>query len=140
MMNMRQFSLKSGQPVKKRGRPSKRKQAANNGPRTFNLPKPNYDAVSYANMIIWEDAQKTEPPLLKDYDDERLQQLQKSPLQLDISSNTQFVERQIRVVTQKGTLAADPKVRDGLAKATLGSYKKMPRYKSKADFRAFSSP
>ena len=91
-------------------------------------------------MINWQDAQLTEPPLLKDYDDERLQQFQNSPLQLDVSSNTQFVERQIRVVTQKGALAADPRVRDGMTKATLGSYKKMPRYKTKADFSSLNSP
>ena len=47
-----------------------------------------------------------------------------------------FVERLIRVITQKGTKAADPKVRDGLVRATLNSQKEMPRRRTKADFNA----
>ena len=123
---------------KQRGRPSKKK--ATDGPRIFTMPKPNYDAVNYYEMINWREAQNSEPPLLKDYDDEQIQQFRENALQLDIPGNTQFVERQIKVVTQKGTVAADPKVQDGSAKATLQSQKKMPRCKTRADFLAICSP
>ena len=56
------------------------------------------------------------------------------PLVLDICSNTQFVERLIKVITQKGCTAADPKLRDGFAKATLKSQKVLPRCHTKEDF------
>ena len=71
-----------------------------------------------------------------DLSDQQIQDFVEHPLVLDIPSNTQFVERLIKVITQKGTKAADPKVRDGLVKATLKSQKEMPRCRTKADFNA----
>ena len=55
-------------------------------------------------------------------------------MKLDIPSNTQFVERFIKVITAKGTASANANVRDGLAKATLKSRKEKPRLRTKADF------
>ena len=89
-------------------------------------------------MILWKNAQVTEPPILADYSDQQIREFIKQPLILDIPSNTQFVERLIKVITQKGTKAADPKVRDGLVRATLNSQKEMPRCRTKADFNVLS--
>ena len=85
-------------------------------------------------MIHWNLSQLTEPPFLKDYDDEHMKTFQDTPLHLDIPSNTQFVERMIKVITAKGTASASSKIRDGLAKATIESRKEMPRLKTKEDF------
>ena len=86
-------------------------------------------------MIHWNQSQLTEPPFLKDYsDDDDLKQFQDTPLLLPIPSNTQFVERMIKVITAKGTASASSKVRDGMAKATIESRKEMPRLKTKEDF------
>ena len=102
--------------------------------RVFSLPKPNYAAKFYQDMIDWKTAQLTEPPILKDYTDEQITAFVEKPLVLDICSNTQFVERLIKVITQKGCTAADPKLRDGFAKATLKSQKALPRCQTKEDF------
>ena len=80
---------------------------------TFKLPTPNYDANSFQDMMVWKNALVTEPPILADYSDQQIREFVKQPLVLDIPSNTQFVVRLIKVITQKGTKVVDPKVRDG---------------------------
>ena len=69
--------------------------------------------------VVWKNSQVTEPPILADYSDQQIMEFVEQPLVLDIPSNTHFVERLIRVITQKGTEAADPKIRDGLVRVTL---------------------
>ena len=67
---------------------------------------------------MWKNALVTEPPMLAEYSDQQLRDFVEQPLVLDILSDTQFVERLIKVITRKDTKAADPKVRDGLVRAT----------------------
>ena len=91
--------MQSAEPTsRRRGRPVKNKNI--NKIRTFKMPTPNYDANSFQDMIVWKNAQVTEPPILADYSDQQIMEFVEQPLVLDIPSNTQFVERLIRVITQ----------------------------------------
>ena len=102
------------------------------------LPKLNYSAATYDNMIEWKTAQMTEPPLLKDLSGDEIKLNLEKPFSLDVPGNTQFVERRIKVITQKGCRAASPTLRDGITGATITSQKAMPRCKAKKDYSALN--
>ena len=70
-------------------------------------------------MINWEDEQMTEPPYTMQFNNEELRQFETTPLILNVPSNSQFVERHIRVIAENGKRAATPVLRDGLAHATM---------------------
>ena len=53
---------------------------------------------------------------------------------MNIPSNTQHVERCIKLITENGTRKADPVLRDGLCHATVLSRKRHPKMETKADF------
>ena len=103
--------------------------------RTFILPTPLYEAQHYSTMIDWANEQSPDPPYLRDASDLEIREYEVTPLVLDISSNSQFVERFIQLIAKNGTRAASPTVRDGLVKSTLRSRKQRPRMETKADFR-----
>ena len=75
-----------------------------------------------------------EPPILMYLSDDNIQQYKVQPLKLDIPSNTQFLKRFVQTVFQFGTVAADPKIRDGFVKAALTIQRDMPSRETKADF------
>ena len=74
-------------------------------------------------MIDWASEQVLEPPCLRSLTDEELRHFEKEPLVMSVPSNSQHVERLIQLITQKGTKAASPEMRDGLCHATLNSRK-----------------
>ena len=103
--------------------------------RKFEIPSPNYDATSFWNMIDWSKEQITPPPYLRGYTDEQLRQFENSPLTMTIPSNSQFLERFIKVSTDNGMKAGSAKRRDGRNKATIGGRKKRPQVETKRHFR-----
>ena len=89
-------------------------------------------------MKEWKTAQMTKPPLLKDLSDDEIKLFLEKPFSLNVPGNTQFVERMIKVITQKGCRAASPTLRDGITRATITSQKAMPRCKAKKDYSALN--
>jgi hypothetical protein len=85
-------------------------------------------------MIFWERSQVLEPPILKDLSDDHIRGFLEEPFQLDVPSNTQFVERLVQTVTKIGTKAATAERRDGLTRATLSHRAKLPKCETKKDF------
>ena len=102
--------------------------------RTFELPTPLYEASNFWMAIDWTKEQVTEPPYLRKYSDEQLRNFESHPLEMDIPSNSQFVERFIQVATQNGTKAGTSTLRNGLSIATLRSRRKRPNIETKSDF------
>ena len=102
--------------------------------RTFELPRPAYGAPDFSTMINWEVEQVTEPPYLRKFSMQQIRQFIVTPLVLDVPSNTQFVERAIKLVTSNGTRAATAKLRDGLCRATVESRKRHPHIETMKDF------
>ena len=102
--------------------------------RIFKIPSFIYAAKEYRSMIDWDNEQVTEPPYTMKFTLEELRQFEDTPLKLDVPSNSQFVERHIRIITENGTRAATPILRDGLAHATIAHRQLRGKKETKADF------
>ena len=72
------------------------------------------------HILLLPSVSPLEPPILKDISDIELRGHVDHLLIIDLLSNTQFVERMIHPVSKPGTVAADARQRDGVAKATFG--------------------
>ena len=112
---------------------AKKKKTSSNV-RTFELPSPVLNAPNFWSMIDWSQEQVLEPPYLRKHSDEELRAFEDTPLILDVPSNSQHVERLIKLITENGTRAATPTLRDGLTKATLRSRQQRPKLRTRADF------
>lgn len=116
-------------PTRRGRRPTKKSNV-----RTFEVPTPIYDAANFWTAINWNEEQITEPPYLRRHSDEQLRSFESQPLQMDISSNSQFVERFIQVITQNGTKAGTPTLRNGRSISTIRNRRKRPKIETKKDF------
>ena len=108
-----QLRHESEEPPRKRGRPTA------SGLRVFQLPKPNWEATHYSNMIDWKAEQVYEPPYLRKFSTDQIREFEKLPLVLDVPSNSQHVERCIKLVTTNATCAGSAVLRDGLCHVTV---------------------
>lgn len=119
--------------------------AARNNPRQerrqFKVPKINFEADHYTQIINWDVVDITEPPLLKNLTDVELHSLVESPDLVEklcpkYPCHTQSVERLVKLVTEASAKVYGYKNRDGYIRNTLKSRKIMPAFESKKDFKA----
>lgn len=96
--------------------------------RLLNLPKIQYSAKSYDECIDWKSPETEffEPPYLRDFSVEDIKKLEENPLIIPVHSNTQYVERTIRVINAVGKRAATLKIREGRALALIKDRKEKP--------------
>lgn len=115
----------------------------NGNVRKFSIPKINFNAADYADMISWQDQAITEPPLTKHIKEDRLKSLiekarsTKDELPVEFSRfpcHTQAVERMVKKVTEASAAVCGKSNRDGYIMAKIDSRKLMPAFKSKKDF------
>ena len=105
--------------------------------RLFQIPKINFSAKKYTDMIDWQKTLITKPPLLK--------HIETSNLKMFIAGgdakiidfpnypcHTQSVERCVKLVT---AVVCGTKSRDGYIRVTLESRKRMPIFNTKAEYR-----
>ncbi len=116
-------------------------EAANPGfIRSFSLPKINFQATDYKDMIDWSSTEVTSPPVLKNFSDEQLRNFlpgNKIPQIWDFQAfpaHTQAVERIVKLVTEASSKVFGQEVRDGHIRATLASRALMPQFETKRDF------
>ena len=102
--------------------------------RMFQLPELLYNASDFSSIIDWSVEQVNEPPFLRNYSNDQLRQFESSPLVLEVPSNSQFVERSIRLITEQGTRAASAVTRDGLCHAVLQRRQQRGKGETKSDF------
>ncbi|CAG9791202.1 unnamed protein product [Diatraea saccharalis] len=107
-------------------------------PRTFEVPKLNFDAKCYIDLINWQET-NFDPPILRNQtNDELIQIIDKNGdermLFIRLPCHTQAVERSVKIVTEAAMSACDKKTRDGMIHAKLASRKVMPKFDSKRDF------
>ena len=93
-----------------------------------------YSAISFDTMIDWSKEQITPPPYLRDQCDEEIREYERVPLQLNISSNTQPIERLVQLNAQVGKKAGSSILRDGIVKATIESRQECPKLENKSNF------
>ena len=113
-----------------------RETSANKTERKFVVPKINFEAVDYPDLINWQLEKISEPPLTKSIPDEELDQLvatgDRFP-EVKYPNHTQSVERCIKLVTEASSLVCGYKKRDGLIRSRLSSRKSFPKMESKSD-------
>ena len=115
--------------------------------RKFCIPKLNFDARDYIDIVRWQDIDRHEPPLLKNVADNVLKESVKSKsfdnLQIPrFPCHTQGTEWCIRLVTQasatvtqaSATVCGDER-RDGFIRARLKSRNMMKKFESKFQFK-----
>ena len=92
--------------------------------RKFVIPKINFKAETYPDLIDWEKVSFTEPPITLQFSNEKLQSLIDSPLSvLKFLCHTQQVERAIKLVTEAASSVIGPKSRDGYIRQPIRSRK-----------------
>ncbi|CAH1112821.1 unnamed protein product [Psylliodes chrysocephalus] len=106
----------------------KDRQQTHEGVRFFKLPKINFEADDYNNLIDWQKCTITEPPLVLKLSDNCLQQLiaEKETIIIDsFPCHTQAVERCVKIVTEASLKVRGETSRDGYIKAKLEARKSL---------------
>ncbi|CAH2098786.1 unnamed protein product [Euphydryas editha] len=105
--------------------------------RSFNVPPLNMNAKDYTEMIDWKKIEVTEPPLIKDLNEDDLRNIIENGLKSDILAypcHNQSVERSIKLVTEASSKVCSSTSRDGFIRATLQSRKELPKFETKKDY------
>jgi len=110
------------------------------GIRKFVIPTLNFDAKNYIDLIDWQNADVTEPPLLEDISVDELEMLVASgetPVTdfLRYPCHTQAVERAVKLITEALASVCGEKARDGFIRVRLESRTIMPYFNTKEDYR-----
>ena len=103
------------------------------GVRLFKIPKINFDATAFYDLIDWQHILITSTPFLFDvtHDDIKRIITQRTSFTLTVELTrvpyqTQAVERSIKLVTTASNKVCGKENRDGFIRATLQSRKTMP--------------
>ena len=104
--------------------------------RAFKIPKLDFDAECYTDMISWENVNITEPPLNRDITVEEIDGLIDSKEKKEfphLPCHTQAVERCVKLVTE-ASLGCGQISRDGFIRSRIESRQKMPSSETKRQF------
>lgn len=106
--------------------------------RIFKIPKINFDAEDYIDLIDWSNCVISEPPLTKDMSDEQLLDIiksEESPFDF-FPCHTQAVERYVKVITDASSKVCGEKSRDGYIRAKLDARTDLPKFDNKGQYYA----
>ena len=108
--------------------------------RIFQVPKLNFDASAYYDMIDWQNIEVTEPPLTRIIETNNIREIidSKNVVNLDFKKfpcHTQAVERHVKLVTEASKSVADINNRDGYIKVKIESQNKMKHFNTKSEFK-----
>ncbi|KAK3926428.1 Inner tegument protein [Frankliniella fusca] len=106
--------------------------------RSFVVPRINFDAQEYSQLVFWDRVTVTPPPLLSAHSDDDLRAAAAAgPLEVPpLPCHTQAVERYVREVTLAAEKVVGEERRDGLIRTKILVRKAMPKFKTKASFNA----
>ena len=94
--------------------PSEDHAISNSKVRKFVLPKVNFNATSYTELIDWESAKLTEPPFTLDFKEADLLAIKEAPLEVPhYPCHTQAVERAIKIVSEASAAVVGQEAREG---------------------------
>ncbi|KAK3920111.1 DNA-directed RNA polymerase subunit beta' [Frankliniella fusca] len=113
--------------------------AISDSPRQFIVPKINFQAKQYCDIIDWPEA-VTEPPILRGLPTADIEACVEDAAKIRelvglFPNHTQAVERCVKLVTMASERVCGPEARDGFIRATLLSRETMPFFGSKKDFK-----
>lgn len=104
------------------------------GVRPFRMPRVNFRAAHYTQLIDWETEMVTEPPLLRHLGSEELAAIVAAPHSVPAYPvHTQAVERFVRMVTEASSRVLGEEARHGLINARLQHRRKLPVFNTKRD-------
>ena len=91
----------------------------------FEVPKINFDANSYFELINWQQ-NYFDPPILRHITNQEISEVIESQgglnlIYLKLPCHTQAVERSVKIVTEASLYLCDKKLREGLIRAKLAS-------------------
>lgn len=117
----------------------KSRQKKRSSLREFVVPKVNFDANEYYEMIDRFSMDVTEPPLTRELPSGQIEEnIRTSAIASEqicsFPCHTQAVERIIKVVTEAAASVYGTNQRDGFIRAKLESRRKMPKFDSKQDY------
>ena len=117
--------------------------------RAFTIPKINFDAKTYYELIDWNDFY-SEPPLAMEIPTDELEMYVGTgyyPMLPEISlascsvnnipCHSQAVERHVQLVSKSASRVVGEINRDGLIRATLQSRERMPSFATKTKYKFF---
>ena len=88
--------------------------------RKYILPKINFKAETYTELIDWETSQLSEPPFTLNMTNEQLTSVKDSPLEVPAyPCHTQAVERAIRLVTEASSSVIGHEAREGFIRQRI---------------------
>ena len=106
--------------------------------RKFEIPKLNFDAKDYIDLINWMDVIITVPPVFRYLSKEDITLLVTSDSKevnfADFPCHTQAVERCVKLVTEASAEVCGENARDGYIRARLQSRRQMPCFNTKVQF------
>lgn len=118
-----------------------RKQGSKHSLRVFNVPKVNFQAEQYIDLIDWhwQHAIRVEPPLTKNISEQDLVHYIANSDLTHLSfprfpCHSQAVERAVQLVSEVSRLVCGYQRRDGTIKSKLMSRSEMPKIDTKKDF------
>jgi len=103
--------------------------------RKYLVPKINFDATSYTQLIDLQRAGITEPPLTLDLSDTQISAFKTTPFEVpNYPCHTQAVERAVRLVSQASSKVVGQKARDGYIRQRIRARKELKKFATKQDF------
>ena len=109
-----------------------------NHPRKFSVPKVNFDAQVYVDLIDWDTIDLTEPPMTRELSTEVIKSAIGVPLILPANPNhTQSVEHLIPLVTEACKQRVGSVNRHRWILNNIDSREKRPKFESKQDDMCF---
>lgn len=110
--------------------------------RRFRVPKLNFEADDYTNLIDWSVVQKSEPPATKNISTHEIKSfvngvsLTEPVLNIpEFPCHTQSTERHVKLVTEASATVCGFDRRDGMIRATLVSRSKTKTFNTKSQFQ-----
>ena len=105
--------------------------------RPFLLPKVNFSASNFTELLDWKVEDITEPPLTMNLSDEEVQGIRSAPLDMGaFPVHTVAVERAVKVVTEAAGAVVGERQRHGWICSRLRHRQQLPVVSSKKSFYA----
>lgn len=114
---------------------------ATNTVRSFEVQKLKFEAKEYTDLIDWQNAIITVPPVLIHVPDESLKDMikdihnEKIIKMTNFPCHTQAVERCVKLVTEASSSVCGSDARDGFIRNRLVSRAILPKFDTKSDFQ-----